>query len=284
MSIQWFPGHMTKAKRQMQEQLKAIDIVVELRDARIPLASENPLLNELTQHKLKVIIFSKADLADDTISTQWQDFFTKQNIPVLFVDSTSQLSKKMIVDVIEKAGAPRREKDAKRGIKNRALKVMIMGIPNVGKSTMINLLAKKKMAKVADRPGITRATTWINISKQLVLMDTPGVLWPKFDDQMIGVKLALTNAIKEQVLPLEIICEVGYNYLMKHYPHKTLTHFNLKNKELTYHDFLKHLALQKNMKLLKDELDVEKAQQFFFAQVKAHKLGKVSWERPDEQV
>lgn len=284
MTIQWYPGHMTKAKRLMQEQIKAVDIVVELRDARIPLASQNPMLHTLAQNKTKVLVFTKSDLADPSVSHQWQAFFDEQDIVTLFIDSTANVSKKQVIDIIERAGVARREKDAKRGIKNRALKVMVVGIPNVGKSTLINLLAKKKMAKVADRPGVTKTTTWINIGKNLVLMDTPGVLWPKFDDQSIGVKLALTNAIKEQILPVDSIVEQGYEYLKEHYAQRLKERFDIDPNSLSFHDFLIELAKSKSMRINEQELDINRALHFLFLEIKNHKLGRISWERVHEQV
>lgn len=284
MTIHWYPGHMAKAKRLMQEQIKAVDIVVELRDARIPLASQNPMLHTLAQNKTKVLVFTKSDLADPSVSHQWQAFFDEKNIVTLFIDSTANVSKKLVIDAIERAGVARREKDAKRGIKNRALKVMIVGIPNVGKSTLINLLAKKKMAKVADRPGVTKTTTWINIGKNLVLMDTPGVLWPKFDDQSIGVKLALTNAIKEQILPVDSIVEQGYEYLKEHYAQRLEERFDINPNDLSFHDFLIELAKSKSMRINEQELDINRALHFLFLEIKNHKLGRISWERVHEQV
>jgi len=284
MTIQWYPGHMAKAKRLMKEQLKAVDIIVELRDARIPLASKNPMLDELAQNKSKVLVFTKSDLADPVVTNEWQSFFNEQNMINIFVDSTTAISKKLVIDAIERAGKSRRERDAKRGIKNRALKVMIVGIPNVGKSTLINLLAKKKMANVADRPGVTRTTTWIAINKDLVLMDTPGVLWPKFDDQSIGVKLALTNAIKEQILPIDAIVEQGYEYLKKHYSQRITDRYNINPENLVSHEFIVELAKSKNMQVNDEKLDINRALHFLFLEIKNHKLGKISWERVDEQL
>ncbi len=280
-NINWFPGHMTKANRRMQEHLKAIDIVVEIRDARIPMASENPLLKQLAQNKLKVIVFNKADLADPNITKAWQAYFDDQHDNYVFVNATQASSRKDIVNMIEKVGQPKRERDRARGIKNRPLKVMVVGIPNVGKSTLINLLAKKKMAAVANRPGITRTTTWIHISKNLVLMDTPGVLWPKFDDPIIGIKLALTNAIKEQILPIDVVCEHGYDYLVKHYSDALKARYGIVDS-VNYHEFLEALASAKNMRLTQDKLDIERAQLFFFHDIKDHSFDHVSWETPNE--
>lgn len=284
MSIQWYPGHMAKAKRLMNEQLKAVDIIVELRDARIPLASENPMLTELAPHKARVLVFTKTDLADGNVTQAWKEYFKEHEIPVVFVNMTSTNAKKEIVAAIELAGAKKRERDVSRGIKNRALKSMIVGVPNVGKSTLINSLAKKKLAKVADKPGVTRAVTWIPINKQLVLMDTPGVLWPKFEDPLVGMKLAITNAIKEQVLPVEAILMIAYDFLKEHYYSRLETRYELDNKEYTFEQFLTHVATLKNMVKHNGEYDYHRVQQFLFLELKNHKLGPISWEFPDESV
>jgi ribosome biogenesis GTPase A len=282
MSIHWFPGHMAKARRLMNEQLKAIDIIVELRDARIPLASENPMLVELAPQKARVLVFTKIDLADAKATQDWKEYFSKQDIPVVFVNTTGNSAKKEIIAAIELAGVKKRERDASRGIKNRALKSMIVGVPNVGKSTLINSLAKKKMAKVADRPGITRTVTWIPINKQLVLMDTPGVLWPKFEDPAVGMKLAITNAIKEQVLPVEEILIQAYAFIKKHYYSRLIKRYELEDKEYTFEEFITHVGNLKNMVKQNGELDSYRVQQFFFLELKNHKLGPMSWEFPNE--
>ncbi len=282
MTIQWYPGHMAKAKRLMREQISNVDIVVELRDARIPLSSENPVLKELAPHKAKVIVFTKSDLADASISKQWEHYFQKQEQVFLFVNTIANVSKKLIIDAIEQAGKAKRERDATRGIKNRPLKVMIVGIPNVGKSTLINSLAKKKMAQVADRPGVTKAVTWIPISKQLFLMDTPGVLWPKFEDVTIGMNLALTNAIKEQILPIEDIVEYAYNYLKTHYLHRLNARYEMDVSKIDVEAFLNQLAINKGMLGKDGQIDINRVLQFFFLEIKHHKLGSLSWERPHE--
>lgn len=282
MSIHWYPGHMAKAKRLMNEQLKAIDIIVELRDARIPLASENPMLTELAPHKARVLVFTKIDLADSKITEAWKEYFSTQEHPVVFVNTTSNNAKKDIIAAIEVAGIKKRERDASRGIKNRALKSMIVGVPNVGKSTLINSLAKRKMAKVADKPGVTRAVTWISINKQLVLMDTPGVLWPKFEDPLVGMKLAITNAIKEEILPVEKINTIAFDYMKEHYYSRLEKRYELEAKDYSYEEFLKHIANTKNMVTQNGDLDLHRVQRYFFLELKNHKLGPVSWEFPND--
>lgn len=282
MSIHWYPGHMAKAKRLMLEQLKSVDIIVELRDARIPLASENPMLKELAPFKARVLVFTKIDLADASITQAWKAYFKQQETDAVFVNTTSNQAKKEIVQAIEAAGAKKREKDAAKGIKNRALKSMIVGVPNVGKSTLINSLAKKKMAKVADRPGITKAVAWIPINKQLVLMDTPGVLWPKFEDQTVGMKLAITNAIKEQILPVEDILMEAFDFLKKHYMKRLIARYQLEDKDYSFIDFIEHVASLKNMVTQHGEIDYHRVQQFLFLEFKNHKLGPITWEFPHE--
>ena len=282
MTIHWYPGHMAKAKRLMREQLSNVDIIVELRDARIPLSSENPVLKELAPQKAKVLVFTKSDLADASMSKQWEQYFKKQEQVFLFINTTANISKKLLIDAIEQAGEAKREKDARRGIKNRPLKVMIVGIPNVGKSTLINALAKKKMAQVADRPGVTKAVTWIPISKQLVLMDTPGVLWPKFDDVKIGMNLALTNAIKEQILPIEDIIQYAFDYLKEHYLNRLNTRYEMDVSSLDLVTFLDQLAKNKGMLSKDGHVDINRVQHYFFLEIKHHKLGNLTWEQPDE--
>lgn len=282
MSIQWYPGHMAKAKRLMLEKIKAVDIIVELRDARIPLASENPMLTELAPHKARVLVFTKIDLADAKATQAWKEYFIKQEQAVVFVNTTASNAKKEIIAAIELAGVKKRERDASRGIKNRALKSMIVGVPNVGKSTLINSLAKKKMAKVADRPGVTKAVTWIPINKQLVLMDTPGVLWPKFEDPMVGMKLAITNAIKEQILPIEEINRLAYDFMKKHYYYRLQKRYELEDKDYSFEDLMKHIATTKNMVKQNGEHDLHRVQQYFFLELKNHKLGPITWEFPND--
>ncbi len=281
MTIQWYPGHMAKAKRLMQENIALIDVIVELRDARIPLSSENPLLKEMAPHKAKVIAFTKSDLADDALTTKWETYFQSQGQVCLFVDATAPISKNKLIAAIEQAGKPKREKDAKRGIKNRPLKVMIVGIPNVGKSTLINQLAKRKMAPVADRPGVTKTVSWIPIGKQLFLMDTPGVLWPKFDDQTIGMKLALTNAIKEQILPLEDIVRYAYDYMKNQYPKRLDQRYDVMVEYMDADGFFYHLAKSKGMLTKEGKADMMRVFKFFLLEIKHHKLGKITWEQPN---
>lgn len=186
MQFQWYPGHMTKAKRQMQEDIKLIDLVIELVDARIPLSSRNPDIDELGKNKSRLILMNKSDLADEAVSREWAEFFKKKGYYVVSLDSRSKAGMKNVTAVVMEACKEKIERDRKRGIKNRPVRAMVVGIPNVGKSTFINSYAGKACAKTGNKPGVTKGKQWIRLNKNVELLDTPGILWPKFEDQMVG--------------------------------------------------------------------------------------------------
>ena len=200
MNFQWYPGHMTKAKRQMQEDIKLIDLVIELVDARIPLSSRNPDIDELGKNKYRLILMNKADLADRKATEQWSAFFKKKGYYVVSLDARSKNGMKSITDIIMEACKEKMERDRKRGIKNRPVRAMVVGIPNVGKSTFINSYAGKACAKTGNKPGVTKGKQWIRLSKSVELLDTPGILWPKFEDQKVGLRLALIGSIRDEIL------------------------------------------------------------------------------------
>ena len=203
MQIQWYPGHMTKAKRAMQEDIKLIDLVIELVDARAPLSSRNPDIDELGRQKARLILLNKADLADEACNRQWSQWFQDQGFHVLKINARSGAGFKAINDTVAQACKEKIERDRKRGILNRPVRAMVVGIPNVGKSTFINSFAKKAAAKTGNKPGVTRGNQWIRLNKNLELLDTPGILWPKFEDQAIGLKLALIGSVKDDILNME---------------------------------------------------------------------------------
>ena len=213
--IQWFPGHMTKAKRQMEENLKKVDLVIEIRDARIPYSSKNPMLEKLIQNKPRLIILSKRDKADPQMTAQWIQALEDEQNKVLALDLIRDSYKKTLVSVANELCQALIEKQKRRGIRPRALRAMVCGIPNVGKSTMINTLAKRKAAQTADRPGVTRALQWIKLDKGLELLDTPGVLWPKFEDPQIGLRLALLGAIRDEVINRDELGQYALDWLLK---------------------------------------------------------------------
>ena len=218
LKLQWFPGHMTKARRMMEEQLKLVDVVVEMLDARIPRASSNPMLIKMIGSKPKVIALSKADMANKEQTTLWLQYLKTKNFAAVQVDCSTGKGVKQLLAAVESAAQPMKEKWLKRGVRNRAIRVMIVGVPNVGKSTLINRLVGRRTAVTQDRPGVTRGPQWITIAKGLELLDTPGVLWPKFENQEVGLLLALTGAIKEEVFDKSVVVEILVNKLQKEYP------------------------------------------------------------------
>ena len=212
MTIQWFPGHMAKARRQVTEKLKLIDIIFELVDARLPLSSRNPMIDEIIQHKPRLVLLNKADMADKQVTKEWIHYFQEKNITALAINSHTGTGMKEIVTAAQGILTEKFERYKARGAKPRAIRAMIVGIPNVGKSTLINRLAKKNIAKTGNTPGVTKAQQWIKVGKELELLDTPGILWPKFEDQEVGQKLALTGAIKDAVLNLEDVALFGIKF------------------------------------------------------------------------
>lgn len=225
--IQWFPGHMAKAKREIEERLRLVDIVFELLDARIPYSSQNPLLNELLKGKPKLVLLMKTDLADPRETKLWREDFQKQGHQVLEVDALSGFNRSLIINSSLEILADKIERARKRGLKARSVRAMIVGIPNVGKSTLINRLVKRKATKVANKPGVTRAQQWIRIAGELELLDTPGVLWPKFEDRKVGLHLALTGAIRDEVVSSHDLGEYLLNFLRSYYPDNLSKRYNL---------------------------------------------------------
>nr|MDE5977810.1 ribosome biogenesis GTPase YlqF [Turicibacter sp.] len=205
MTVQWFPGHMAKARRQIQEKLQLVDIVYELLDARIPYSSSNPMMNEIIKHKPKLIILNKVDIADPNVTQQWLSYFNEQNQPVITVDALHQNAIKKITEASKEILKEKFEKEKAKGLRPRPIRAMILGIPNVGKSTLTNNLAKRRAAQTGDRPGVTKSQQWIKVEKELELLDTPGVLWPKFEEKRVGYNLAVTGAIKDTILHLDDI-------------------------------------------------------------------------------
>lgn len=216
--IQWFPGHMNKAKREVSEKLKFVDIVLELVDARLPLSSRNPLLNQIIQQKPRLMVLNKRDLADEEQTKAWIRYYEKQGVKAIAINAKEANAKQLILKASQEVLKEKRERDEKRGIRPRAIRGMIIGIPNVGKSTLLNRLVGKNIAQTGNKPGVTKGQQWLKISGQLELLDTPGILWPKFEDKEVGEKLALTGAIKDQLLHLDDITLVGLRFLAENYP------------------------------------------------------------------
>lgn len=282
MTIQWFPGHMTKAKRTIIEHLKTVDMVIELRDGRIPISSANPMLQELISNKPRLIVFTKRDMADETVTKQWIEYFEQGGQSVIFIDSQKDNIKRILLESCLKVMDDKIQRDYRRGIRPRAIRAMIVGIPNVGKSTLINRLAKRKVVKVANRPGVTQSVTWLNIDSKLDVMDTPGILWPKFDDVETGMKLALTSAVKEQILPIEQVVSYGYHYLKTHYPQALSDRYGIVAENVE--DFIEKTARKFGYLLADNEPDKKRAMAAFMADLRQDHLKSISWERPDEYI
>jgi len=216
--IQWFPGHMSKARRQVQENLKFVDFVTVLVDARLPLSSQNPMLTKIVGDKPKLMILNKVDLADPVATKEWQGYFESQGIKTLAINSKEQSTVKKVTDAAKSLMADKIARQKERGIQIETLRTMIIGIPNAGKSTLMNRLAGKKIAVVGNKPGVTKGQQWLKTNKDLEILDTPGILWPKFEDEEVALKLALTGAIKDQLLPMDEVTIFGLNYFKEHYP------------------------------------------------------------------
>lgn len=223
--IQWFPGHMSKARRQVQENVKHVDFVTILVDARLPLSSQNPMLTKIVGDKPKLMILNKADLADATRTKEWKDYYESQGIKTLAINSKEQSTVKKVTEAAKELMADKIQRLRERGIQKETLRTMIIGIPNAGKSTLMNRLAGKKIAVVGNKPGVTKGQQWLKSNKELEILDTPGILWPKFEDELVGLKLALTGAIKDQLLPMDEVTIFGLNYFREYYPNRLTKRF-----------------------------------------------------------
>ena len=279
MHFQWYPGHMTKAKRMMQENIKLIDLVIELVDARVPISSRNPDIDELGKNKARLILLNKSDLAEDKQNDAWAEYFKKKGFAVVKVNSKKGGGIKSIQGVIQEACKEKTERDRKRGILNRPVRAMVVGIPNVGKSTFINSLAGKACAKTGNKPGVTKGKQWIRLNKSVELLDTPGILWPKFEDQEVGMRLAYIGSIKDDILNIEELALGLIGYLQEFYPAAIRERYNVE-EELKSLDILTAVAKARGCLKKGEELDYEKASRLLLEEFRSGKLGKVTLEFP----
>lgn len=282
MQFQWYPGHMTRARRQMQEDIKLIDLVIELVDARIPFSSRNPDIDKLGQNKARLILLNKADLADEKKTAAWADFFQKKGCFVARADARNKGSMKAITQVIEEACREKRERDKKRGILNRPVRAMIVGIPNVGKSTFINTYAGKACTKTGNKPGVTKGKQWIRLNKSVELLDTPGILWPKFEDQTVGLYLALIGSIKDEILNTEELSLALIELLVKEYRGMLAERYQVEEEAATP-DILKQIAENRNCIKRGEELDYSRAASLLLEEFRSGRLGKITLEFPAEE-
>lgn len=281
MHFQWYPGHMTKARRMMQENIKLIDIVVELVDARVPFSSKNPDIDELAKNKYRLIVLNKADMADAKTTAAWQNYFEAKGFFVAKVNSQKGAGMKEVKSLIEKACQEKKARDKKRGILNRPLRAMVVGIPNVGKSTFINSFAGKACAKTGNKPGVTKGKQWIRLNRNLELLDTPGILWPKFEDQKIGERLALIGSINDEILHVDELAVALIRNLKNSYLDLLEKRYDITMDEDAY-DTLKKIAIARKC-LQKGELpDVDRASSMLLEDFRSGKLGRITLERPEE--
>lgn len=286
-NINWYPGHMAKTKRQIIEDLKLIDVVIELLDARIPLSSRNPDIKEITKNKKKIIILNKADLADEKILKKWQEYFSKESI-CLLTDSTSGKGIEKVSKKIDELMEEEKQKQLARGRINKTTRIMILGIPNVGKSSFINKIAKRSVTEVANRPGVTRQKQWIRIGKNQELLDTPGVLWPKFQSDEISFNLAFSGTIKDDVL---ILTDVAYELLKrltKDYKENLLERYKISEEEFlkiekqsnSMYELMKLIAQKRGAILSGGRIDDEKVSRIILDDFRNGKIGKIVLEKP----
>lgn len=278
--IQWFPGHMTKAKREMQEKMKMVDMVIELRDARIPNASKNPLIEELCGQKPHLIILSKKDKAQDAITKKWIETLSNETTKVIALDIIKENITPKVVAASKELMKPKIDRMIKRGIRPRAIRAMVVGVPNVGKSTFINRIAKKKVAVTGDRPGVTRSLQWSKVNQDLELLDTPGVLWPKFEDESVGVLLAITGAIRDEILPLEEIAAWAMRYLITQHPQALVKRYGVEICDDPY-EMLERIAKKRGF-IRNQEMDEKRTIETFLREIRDDKLGAISWEVPHD--
>lgn len=280
MNYQWYPGHMTKARRMMQENIKLIDLVIELVDARIPISSRNPDIDELGKGKSRIILLNKSDLADPVWNKKWVEYFAAKGIGVLEINSRTGMGIKSIQGLVQEVCKEKIERDRKRGIVNRPVRAMVVGIPNVGKSTFINSFAGKACAKTGNKPGVTKGKQWIRLNKGLELLDTPGILWPKFEDQQVGLHLAMIGSINDEILNVEELALSVIDYLTAEYPGTLEKRFGFEGMTDRV-EILGEIARVRGCLKKGNELDYEKAARLLMDDFRSGKLGRITLEKPE---
>ncbi|MBA4602439.1 ribosome biogenesis GTPase YlqF [Thermoactinomyces mirandus] len=283
MAIQWFPGHMAKARRQVEEKLKLADIVFELLDARLPLSSRNPMMDEIIQGKSRIILLTKCDLADGRVNQDWISYFQAQGVAVLPVDAQTGKGVNQILPACETLLAPLFAKREKKGIKSRKFRALVLGIPNVGKSSLINRLARRSKTVTGDRPGVTKAQQWIRVGKNMELLDTPGILWPKFDDPATGLRLAASGAIKEEILPTDEVALYILNYLKERYPEALAKRYKLEQiGDLDGISLMEAIGKRRGCLLRGGTIDYDKTADLVIHELRSGLLGRISLEFPED--
>ncbi len=279
MNYQWYPGHMTKAKRAMQEDIKLIDLVIEIVDARIPFSSRNPDIDELAKNKARMLLLNKSDLSDEKRNKEWIDYFSQKGFLVVQLNAKNGVGIKKVVPAILEACKDKIARDLKRGIKNRPVRAMVVGIPNVGKSTFINALAGKACTKTGDKPGVTKGKQWIRLNRNVELLDTPGILWPKFEDQAIGLRLALIGSMNDEILDISQLAIDLTEYVVKNFPGMLYERYGL-DETLPAVNILADIAKRRGCLKKGGEYDYEKAASLLLEDFRGGKIGRITLEKP----
>ena len=281
MEFQWYPGHMSKAKRAMQEDLKLINVIIELVDARVPLSSKNPDIDPMANGKSRIILLNKCDLADSSVTARWKKYYEEKGFFVALVNSKNGKGVKQVNEVIQSACKEKIERDRRRGILNRPIRAMIVGIPNVGKSTFINSFAGKSCTKTGNKPGVTKGKQWIRLNKNVELLDTPGILWPKFEDQTVGLRLAFIGSIKDELSNQYELCMLLMQYLGEHYPKAIPDTYQIEPAENEV-ELLERVAKRRGCLKAGGEHDLDKAANYVIDDFRHGRLGCISLEQPEK--
>lgn len=283
MNIQWYPGHMTKTRRKMEEDLKLVDAVCEIVDARIPMSSRNPDIASICGNKPRLVVLNRVDLADPEETLAWSDYLKSQGFAVVRTDCKSRKGIDRFIPAVKELLAEKLQRYAERGFVNKPLKLMVVGIPNVGKSTFINQIAGRKGAKAENRPGVTRGKQWVTVDRGLLLLDTPGILWPKFDDEEVGRRLAYTGAVKDDVIDIETLACHLMQMLHKRYPQALKERYKIEMPEgTTGYDLLQEGARKRGFLLARGELDTERMARILLEEYRNCKIGRFTLETPED--
>lgn len=282
MTIQWFPGHMAKARREVTENLKLVDIVFELIDARLPLSSRNPMIDEVIHQKTRLLILNKMDMADEAQTKKWIAYFEEKGHPAVAINSLEGKGLQTVFKAAKELLKPKWDRMKDRGIKPRAIRAMIVGIPNVGKSTLINRFAKKNIARTGNTPGVTKKQQWIKVEREIELLDTPGILWPKFEDQQVGYKLALTGAIKDAVINMEDLAVYGLNFLQDHYPKRMEERYQIKEMSEDLVETFDKIGKLRRCYTNGTEIDYDQVSELIVRDVRNLNLGRLTFDFVEE--
>ncbi len=281
MTIQWFPGHMAKANKGIEEKLKLVDFVMELVDARAPLSSHNPLLEKTVSNKTKMKVLMKKDLADPEITREWISYFSKQGIPAAAINVNEKADIKRVIQLAKEQAQKKMDRLKQKGIQPRPARGLVIGIPNVGKSTLINRLANKKIAKTGDKPGITRQQLWVKVKKDFELLDTPGILWPKFEEELVAYRLAAIGTIKDQLLPLQDVAAFVITHLQNNYPDLLEERYEVDRDTKEMWDIFTEIGKKRGALESGGNVNFDKVADLLLRDLRTGKLGKITMESPE---